>query len=297
METDPHDAADVTGSAGAWPKDVEAMTSPILLTGGTGTLGSLVAPLLREAGHDVRVLTRHGREPEPGTEFVTGDLMTGDGVEAAVEGVETVVHCAGTQKGDDVKARTLVRAARSAGVRHLAYISVVGADRVPVQSRFDRMAFGYFAAKREAEQVIVESGVPWTTLRATQFHELTLTTVRAMARMPIVPVPSGTRFQPIAAAEVAERFAEIALGMPSGLVPDIAGPRAYGMDELVRSYLRASGKRRPVMPIRMPGKAARAIRAGVNLAPERAVGGRTWEDHLAAHVGQGGAAAARPRTP
>ncbi len=141
--------------------------------------------------------------------------------------------------------------------------------------------FGYFAAKRAAEQVVADSGLPWTTLRATQFHDLTLTTVRQMAKLPIVPVPAGVRFQPIDADEVAARLVELTLGPPSGLVPDLAGPRVYEMAELVRSFLRASHRHRLILPIRLPGQAARAIRAGANLAPDRAVGRRTWEDFLA----------------
>jgi uncharacterized protein YbjT (DUF2867 family) len=77
---------------------------------------------------------------------------------------------------------------------------------------------------------------------------------------------------------------ELALGEPAGLVPDVAGPRVYGMAELVRGYLRAHGKHRPIVPVRLPGKAARAFRDGANLAPDRAVGRRTWEDFLAAEV-------------
>jgi uncharacterized protein YbjT (DUF2867 family) len=258
-------------------------TDRILVTGGTGTLGRLVVPRLREAGCDVRVLSRRGREGD-GIEFVTGDLATGDGIEAAVEGAGIIVHRAGSSKGDEDKARHLVRAASRAGARHLVYISVVGADRVPVVSRVDRAIFGYFASKLAAERVVAESGVPWTTLRATQFHDLILTTARQMARLPVIPVPAGFRFQPVDAGEVAARLVELALGAPAGLVPDLAGPRVYGMAELLRGYLRARRKRRLIVPVRLPGRAARAFRAGANLAPERAIGRRTWEEFLADRV-------------
>jgi uncharacterized protein YbjT (DUF2867 family) len=109
-------------------------------------------------------------------------------------------------------------------------------------------------------------------------------TVRQMARLPVIPVPAGFRFQPVDAGEVADRLVELALGTPAGLVPDMAGPRVDGMAELVRGYLRARRKRRPIMPIRLPGRAARAFRAGANLAPDRAVGRRTWEEFLAERV-------------
>ncbi len=257
---------------------------PILVTGGTGTLGRLVVPRLREAGCKVRVLSRRSREAGEGLEFVTGDLATGEGIEAAVEAAEIIVHCAGSRKGDEDKARNLVQAASRAGARHLVYISVVGADRIPVLSAVDRAMFGYFASKLAAERVVADSGLPWTTLRATQFHDLFLMTARQMARLPVIPVPAGFRFQPVDAGEVAARLVELALGTPAGLVPDMGGPRVYGMAELVRGYLRARRKHRLIVPVRLPGKAARAFRAGANLAPDRAVGRRTWEEFLAERV-------------
>jgi len=257
------------------------MTLPVLLTGGTGTLGRLVAPLLRDAVGPLRLLSRHAQEAVDGIEFVTGDLATGQGIPAAVAGIGTIVHCAGSAKGDGDKARVLIQAAAAAGVRHLVYISVVGAERVPVVSGLDRTMFGYFAAKRAAELLLADSGIGWTTLRATQFHDLTLPTVAQLAKLPVIPVPTGFRFQPVDAGEVAARLVELTLGPPSGLVPDLAGPQVYGMDELIRSYLSRVDRRRLLLPVRVPGQAARALRAGANLAPDHAVGRRTWEDFLA----------------
>jgi nucleoside-diphosphate-sugar epimerase len=86
-----------------------APTAPVLVTGGTGTLGRLVVARLRDAGRDVRVLSRRRPDAADGTEFATGDLATGDGIEAAVDGARTIVHCAGSAKGDEEKTRNLVR--------------------------------------------------------------------------------------------------------------------------------------------------------------------------------------------
>lgn len=261
------------------------LTSPVLVTGGTGTLGRHVVARLRDAGRDVRVLSRRQHDNADGIEFMTGDLATRQGIEPAVAGAGTVMHLAGSAKGDEDKARTLVRAASRAGTSHLVYISVVGADRIPLASGIDRAMFGYFGSKFAAERAVADSGLPWTTLRATQFHDLTLMTVQQMAKMPVIPVPAGFRFQPVDPGEVADRLVELALGTPAGLVPDLAGPRVYEMSALVRGYLRASRKHRPILPIWLPGNAARAFRAGANLAPDRAVGQRTWEDFLAARIG------------
>jgi uncharacterized protein YbjT (DUF2867 family) len=266
----------------------------VLVTGGTGTLGRLVVPRLQDAGCEVRVLSRHSRADGADIEFVAGDLASGEGVQAAVQGAEIIIHCAGTRQGDEDKARHLVQAASRAGTRHLVYISVVGADRIPISSGIDRAMFGYFGSKFAAERVVADSGLQWTTLRATQLYESMLMLVQRMSRLPVIPVSAGWRFQLIEAAEVADRLVELALGTPSGLVPDIAGPRAYDMTELVRTYLQATGRHRLILPVWLPGKANQAFRAGANLAPHRAVGRRTWEDFLAERALLPSASASRP---
>ncbi|NRQ40783.1 NAD(P)H-binding protein [Nonomuraea sp. NN258] len=269
------------------------MTAPILITGGTGTLGRLIVPLLHQAGHPVRTLGRTPHQHDlDGVEHITADINastrdTGGGLDAALTGVHTVIHCAGSAKGDDDLARTLVRAARKAGVRHLVHISVVGADRVPVVSRVDRAMFGYFAAKHAAEHVITGSGIPWTILRATQFHDWIWNTLHQLAKLPIMTTWRGVRFQPVDTGEVAARLAELALAGPAGLVPDLGGPRVHRMEDLARDYLRATGRHRLVLPVKTPGTAAAAFRAGANLTTDaldqptdQPTGRRTWQDHL-----------------
>ncbi|GAA2640515.1 NAD(P)H-binding protein [Dactylosporangium fulvum] len=249
------------------------MSAPILVTGGTGTLGRLVVPLLREAGHPVRVLSRRGGQPAPGVEHVTADLLTGEGVEQAARGAGVVMHLAGGPKGDEQATRNLVRAAQRAEARHLVHISVIGADRVPL---------AWLRSKLAAEEAVAGSGLPWTTLRAAQFHDLALTMVRQLAKLPVVPVPNGLRLQPVDAREVAARLVELALGAPAGLVPDMAGPGVYGIADLARTYLHAFGKHRLLMPVPLPGKAGRAYRSGGNLTLDGATTGkRTWESFLA----------------
>jgi len=259
----------------------------IVVTGGTGGLGRRVVARLRDKGRIVRVLSRHPGDSQEGVEYMVGDLATNQGVEEAISEAEIVVHCAGVGKikEDTEQAQNLVIAAKRSGVRHLVSISVVGAERIPVRSAVDRSMFAYFASQRAKEQVIEQSGLPWTNLRATQFYDgFILVMVRAMTKLPIVPLPAGTRFQPVDADEVADALAQLALGAPAGQVPDIAGPKIYDSESLLRGYLVAIGKRRPILKIRMPGAAAAAIREGANLAPDRAVGRRTWEEFLATSV-------------
>jgi uncharacterized protein YbjT (DUF2867 family) len=259
----------------------------ILVTGGTGSLGRRVVARLRKAGARVRVVSRRAHEPADGIEYVVGDLANDEGVDAAVAGASIVVHCAGVGKikEDTAQAQNLARASEQAGVRHLLTVSVVGAERVPVKSGVDRAMFAYFASQRAKELVVADSGVPWTNLRATQFHDgFILLMVQGMSKLPVVPLPAGFRFQPVEVDEVAETMVQLALDGPAGQVPDIGGPKIYEAEYLFRTYLQAVGKRRAIVPVPMPGAAAEAIRAGANLTPDRAVGRRTWEEFLATEV-------------
>lgn len=248
------------------------MTPPILVTGGSGTLGRLVVQRLLDTGYTVRVMSRRNRESTDRVDYVVGDLLKNEGIDAAANGTEIIVHLAGGPRGDDEATGHLTEAAARSGAQHLVYISVIGADRVPLK---------WMRSKLGAEQAVTGSGVPWTTLRSAQFHELTFTMVQKLAKMPVIPVPGGLRLQPVDARDVADRLVELAVGQPAGLVPDIAGPRVYLLGELIRGYLRARGSRRPMIPVRIPGKVGRAYRAGDNLTLDGAlVGARTWENFL-----------------
>lgn len=253
------------------------MTATILVTGGTGTLGRHVVPLLVNAGAKLRLLSRKTHESADDIEYVTGDLLTGAGVAAAVDGVEVVLHLAGGPKGDDVATQHLVDAAARAGVRHLVFISVIAADKIPL---------GYYKNKTAAERIVAASGVPWTILRAAQFHDLALTVLRTLAKLPMIPIPRGVRFQPVDSRDVAARLVELTLAEPAGLVPNLAGPKVYEFGDVVRDYLRASGKRRLLIPVRWPGKTGKLYRAGANLTFDNTQQGRrTWEEFLAERQG------------
>ena len=179
-------------------------------------------------------------------------------------GAEVIVHCAGSSKGDEQKTRTLVSAAKDA--RHIVLISVVGADRIPQASAIDRAFFGYFGMKLAAERVVEQSGIGWTTLRATQFHDLILMVARALAKLPAIPAPTGSRFQPVDATEVAGRTAELALGEPVR-----PGPRPGRPENLHR------GRAGQELPQRGRKAAAAGPRAHSRPGRQGRSGpGRTW---------------------
>ncbi|TQE36632.1 SDR family oxidoreductase [Streptomyces ipomoeae] len=243
----------------------------ILVTGGTGVLGRLVTDRLRMDGHEVRVLSRHAQP------YAVDLIAGGSGLDAAVAGVDTIVHCATTPRGGDEKAAAnLIAAARRAGVRHLVYISIVGVDRVPI---------GYYRSKLAVERLIEESGLGWTTLRTTQFHALLVALFEVLSKPPVMLLPADVRDQPIAAAEVAARLAELAVAAPAGRVADMGGPEILTFLELARAYLTATGRRRRLLNVPLFGKAYGAFRAGGHLAPERAVGKGTFGEYLEERFG------------
>ena len=157
-----------------------------LVTGATGTLGVPTVARLREAGHDVRALSRGS-----GPDLTTGDLLTGAGIREAVAGADTVLHLATGRRGKgDVEAtRTLLAAAAAAGVRHLVLISIVGIDDIPL---------AYYRDKVLIERLVRESGLPYSILRATQFHSFVEALFTAQRRSPVVvgagvPPPADRR--------------------------------------------------------------------------------------------------------
>jgi uncharacterized protein YbjT (DUF2867 family) len=253
------------------------MASPILVTGGTGRLGKLVAARLLDGGCDVRVLARHDRPVPPGATFFTADLRTGQGVEPAVTASAAIIHCATSTRGDADATRNLVAAASRKGSPHLVYVSIVGIDQIA--------SWGYPKRKLQSEQIVAESGLPWTILRVTQFYDYCLANARRLSLLPVAPVPAGFIVQPVDPVDVAARLAGLALGEPAGRVPDMAGPQVSSWTDLLRGYLKASGRHRWVLPVRIPG--TRAVRDGALLPPPgHTLGSRTWDQFLAAQLRQ-----------
>ena len=248
------------------------MTDRIAVAGGTGVVGRHVVDALTESGCEPLVLARS-----------TGvDLVRGAGLDAALRDVRAVVDVSNvaTQRrqaavGFFTAATTaLLAAGVRAGVRHHVVLSIVGVDRVDT---------GYYAGKRAQEELVLAGDVPATVLRATQFHEFA-EQVLSDARGPVAPVPS-MRVQPVAAREVGEHLAELALAAPQGRVPELAGPDVHDLTDLVHRVLRARGSRRLVVPLRGPTAASRAVVGGALLPTGPGPRGRqTFEQWLQAEV-------------
>jgi uncharacterized protein YbjT (DUF2867 family) len=218
----------------------------IAVAGGTGVVGRHVVEVARERGYDVVVLSR--------SQGV--DLTTGDGLVERLDGVDAVIDTSNqvSQKRAAAEAffggvsRTLLGAEVGAGVRHHVALSIVGVDDVDT---------GYYAGKRLQERVLAEGPVPWTVLRATQFHEFAEQALHFVRVGPFSLVPRMLS-QPVAAREVGEALVDLAEGDPVGRAPELAGPERLQMVDLARKV--AQGRR--VVPVRVPGAAGKAMRTG-----------------------------------
>jgi uncharacterized protein YbjT (DUF2867 family) len=237
----------------------------ILVTGGTGLLGRHTVPLLEAAGHDLRVLSRSSGDH-------IGDLTTGAGLAAAFAGVDTVLHLATSTGAKDVQqTQNLVDAARAAGVSHVIYISIVGVDVVP---------YPYYRSKLASEQVIEASGIPFTILRATQFHSFIVMLIELQRRLPVLlslDIPD----QPIAVEEVAQRLAELVEAGPAGRVADIGGPEQLRLREAIDLWQSATGSRKRVWTLPLAGKAIRAFKEGRHMTTLPGYGRETFAEFAA----------------
>jgi uncharacterized protein YbjT (DUF2867 family) len=243
--------------------------SVVLITGGTGTLGQLVAARLAQRGDGVRVLSRR-----PGAGTHTGDLATGAGVPAATQGAEVIVHAASDTRrrgrSDVAQTRQLLEHAHTAA--HLIYVSIVGIDQIP---------FSYYRRKLDCERLIVGSGIPYTILRATQFHELLAMALGHVERLPLAALPLDFRFQTIAASEVADRLSQLAAEAPSRRLWNLGGPHVMRLREMVTQWRAVRASPRRVVTLPLPGTVARAFREGRNTCPDQADGRQTWSEFVA----------------
>jgi uncharacterized protein YbjT (DUF2867 family) len=241
----------------------------IAVAGATGMVGKQVVRIADGRGHTVIPLSR-----------ATGvDLVSGNGLAAALRGADVVIDVVSTETTSTAvsvaffrdSSTNLLAAEKEAGIPHHLALSIVGIDGA---------GSGYYAGKLEQERIVTAGQVPWTILRATQFHEFAAQMVGRTSLGPFAFVPVTTT-QPIAATEVAAALVEFAEGQPRGRVADLGGPRREDLVDMVRRYLRSAGIRRAVIPLRLPGSTFRAMRDGSILpGPEATLGTQTFTQWL-----------------
>ena len=252
------------------------MAVKVLVTGGTGALGRHVVEQLREAGHSARVFSRR---PGTGPDWVQGDLATGAGLELAVKGMDAIVHAGSAtvepfkyHQTDVLGTRRLLAMAREAGVAHAVYVSIVGMEGV---------AQPYYKAKLAGEAVVKENIVPWSILRATQFHTLMEVFLRGLTTLPkLALIPYRWQFQPVDVRDVAPKLVEVVTGEPAGLLPDFGGPQVRDFKGIAESWLKARKLDKRMVNLWLPLKFSRQFAAGRLLCPEHREGKITFEQYL-----------------
>ena len=253
----------------------------VLVTGGTGALGRQVVTGLRASGHRARVLSR---KPGTGDDWVVGNLATGTGIDQAVTGMDAIVHAGSAtvqpwryHATDVVGTRRLLDAAKKAGIGHVLYISIVGMEGID---------YAYFKHKLAAEAIFREDIVPWTILRATQFHTLTERVLGLMATLPgLATVPYSWQFQLCDAEDVAMRLVDIVASQPLGMLPNYGGPKVQDFKTIAEAWLRARRSRRRLLNLTIPLQFSRKFSEGAMLCPDHRDGTITWEKYLESRYG------------
>lgn len=254
---------------GAYPQ----VMATVLVTGGTGMLGSRLVPVLLGRGHEVRVLSRHrsqNRLPAD-ARAVVGDVRTADGLSGAVADVDAIIHAATSPqrraKATEVEGTGhMLEAAANAGVSNFVYVSIVGVDR---------HRFPYYRAKWAAEQLVEAAAGGWTIQRATQFHGL----LDMFLGFRALPATRHMAFQPIDVDEVSGRLADLIDEGPSGRVADLGGPEVLTLRQLRDIRREITGRRTALVPAPAVGF-LRDFDDGLQLAPDHRFGNVTWSDWL-----------------
>jgi uncharacterized protein YbjT (DUF2867 family) len=226
----------------------------VAVAGGTGVVGRYAVLAAEARGHEVSVLSRRRGV----------DVRSGEGLAAALEGVEVVIdalNVASTRRAPAQAFFTetsgaLQRVGAAEGLTHLVTLSIVGIDRAS--------GYGYYQAKLAQEKVVTAGPVPATILRATQFHEFPAQVLAVTRKGPVALMPR-MRSQPVAARTVGEHLVRAGEEQPGGVL-ELAGPQERDMVELARLLLRSRGVRAVVVPVPVPGSGGRALRSGALLA-------------------------------
>jgi uncharacterized protein YbjT (DUF2867 family) len=256
----------------------------IAVLGGSGTLGSAVVANACAAGHTAVAISRRAPASLPaGASHAIADVMTGEGITdltAALAGADAMIDGINasqlTTSAEIVEAVMLrgtervLQAGKAAGVGHFVGVSIVGIDHAPLD---------YYRTKVAQERVVEASPIPWSLVRATQFHDLIPRFVTG--KLGFVAAPIGWSLQPIDVRDVARLLVAAAVAGPAGRLPDIGGPEVIPVRKLARAWVSAAKLRRVIVPVPVPGKLGAFLRSGQMCCPDRAVGTVTFASWLA----------------
>ena len=250
----------------------------IAVPGATGRLGRHIVDVLEELGHDVVPISRS----------LGVDVVTGEGLAQALEGVETVIDASAYPLNEQgpateffvASSRNLHRLGARAGAQRLVVVSIIG---------IDRFSAGFLAAKKVHEQEVLEGPVPVRILRAAQFHEFVEPFLAWMGQENGVRRVPNMRTQLVTARPVAEALVDLATETESaravsngGPFPEIAGPRAETLVDVARLVAARRGESVRIEGVTDPadpdGDAYE--NGGLLPGPDATLAGPTYEEWL-----------------
>ncbi|WP_327117730.1 NAD(P)H-binding protein [Nocardia sp. NBC_01730] len=243
----------------------------LVVIGGTGRIGSQVVQKLTAAGH----------EAVPAAPSTGVDLITGKGLDQALEGADVVVNVANSPTFDEASVdffrtsmNNLLAAGDKAGVRHQVILSIVGVDQVP--------QLDYYRAKTLQEELLRQGPTPYSIVRATQFFEFMDAVLSETSKSDTVNLPA-TLLQPIAAADVVDAVVEVSTGTPLRGIRNVAGPDVLPLDELGRVTLAAHHDSRTVVTDDKAGMFAAVTGDVLTAGPDAHLAPTHYQAWIAAH--------------
>ncbi|HEY1182149.1 MAG TPA: NAD(P)H-binding protein [Rhodocyclaceae bacterium] len=249
----------------------------VLVTGASGPLGAALLRQLLERGVPARGMARGARPADLAVDWARADLLSGDGLDRALQGVGTVVHCASNPRSrqDDLLAvDQLLAALKKTGQARLLYVSIAGIDLAAA-------ALPYYAIKLEVERRIAASDLPHAIVRVAQFHPFVALILSKLDLRLAVIAPSRIVLQPVSLEFAAERLAAHASSGAVGRLPDVHGPEPLDFRELATQWVRARGRRTPVLQLPLPVPPFSALARLLEANGE--AGGQRWSDWLTSH--------------
>lgn len=251
----------------------------VLITGGTGTLGQELSKQLLEKGYVVNILTSN-KNPEIGyfSNIIQGDLTDPASLTKAMEGSEIIIHCASSPRNAQVVdiegTKNLLHQIDKAKCQHFIYVSIAGVNKSD---------YPYYQAKYTVEKLIQQSGIPYSILRATQFHDLVLYRIiqafdKGMGKP--IQIPANMRFQSIDKTDVASAITDLVMNQPEYAVTTIGGPQVLSLEDMIQTYFAQSGRNDEIEYIEPSLAFHQVFTTGINLYPENALEGITWKEFL-----------------
>ncbi len=250
----------------------------ILLTGGTGQLGRMLLNELEIQHLSVSVLTRgKALASNSGMKVINADLSDRSSLNSALNrNYDVVIHCASNPlESDTVDVKgteNLLYAVGKGNVKNFVYISIVGVDK---------STYRYYQDKRRAEELVISSGVPYTILRITQFHDFVLNRILdAGKENDVITVPAGLKFQSIDLSDVSKKINQLIESGPCNSILQIGGPEILDADDIIREYQTIVKPAKRIQFASTLNDFQKLFTTGINLCPDQKWGTVSWGDYL-----------------